>query len=369
MRLVPFIIDSVVRVVALVFFGVRLLSIGTAADESLFVGAETCRACHPVQFAAQSQSGHARSLVSGAGHPLSARVAASRTFSLNGFRYDFLHRDRGLAFRVRAGPQVRELPVDWAFGAGDQAVTFVSRLDEEHYVELRASYYSALDAVALTPGHQSYRPRDLPGALGVRYKTFSPRSEILSCFGCHSTGMPSLGGQLEIRPAELGVRCEACHGPGRKHVNLISGGDIDGARRAIGNPARLKASALMQFCGECHRPPASEGIAIDWSDAWNVRHQPVYLSESACFQRSPGGLSCANCHDPHERLRRGDPAHYNRRCVSCHSTAAHPPAKICRAEAGCASCHMPPVQPQPGLTFHNHWIGVYRAGDPLRPQR
>lgn len=367
--MVPFIIDSVAGALALVLLGAAPWFAAPAADASLFVGAEACRACHPVQFEGQSKSAHARSLFPASGHPLAGRVTSSRAVLLDGFRYDFQLRGSRLAFRVRAGSQVRELPVDWAFGAGDQAITFVSRLDEDHYVELRASYYSALKGIALTPGHQSYRPRDLPAALGVRYKTFSPRSEILSCFGCHSTGMPALGGELEIRPAETGVRCEACHGPGGRHVSLMAKGDIEAARRAIGHPARLKAPALTRLCGECHRPPAAGDVAIDWSDPWNVRHQPVYLSESACFQRSSGALRCTTCHDPHGPLRRGDPAHYNRRCVSCHTAAAHPPAKACRAEAGCASCHMPGVRPQPGLTFHNHWIGVYRAGEPLRPQR
>jgi hypothetical protein len=110
-------------------------------------------------------------------------------------------------------------------------------------------------------------------------------------------------------------------------------------------------------------------VAIDWSDPWNVRHQPVYLTRSACFQESAGGLSCQGCHDPHEALRRNDTAFYNEKCVACHSVENHPPAVVCRSEPGCVSCHMPAVQPQPELAFHNHWIGVYAKGDALRPQR
>jgi Zn finger protein HypA/HybF involved in hydrogenase expression len=355
------------RVCASVLLAATLLSSDAAADDA-FLGAGACRACHPGQFASQSRSGHAGSLVPSSEHPLASRITASGALLLNGFRYSYVRQGRALALEVRKGGEVRRQVADWAFGAADQAVTFVSRLDEDTYVELRASYYAALNGVGLTPGHQNHHPADLSAALGIRYRTFSPRSEILSCFGCHSTGTLSLGSEMEIRPQELGVRCEACHGPGRKHAELAAQKQIDGARRAIGNPARLAASELMRFCGECHRPPASEGAAIDWSDAWNVRHQPVYLAESACFQRS-AGLSCMHCHDPHRPLRRADTAYYNARCASCHSAGALPPADVCRAEPGCASCHMPAVQPQPGLTFHNHWIGVYRGGDPLRPQR
>jgi hypothetical protein len=277
-------------------------------------------------------------------------------------------RDDALLFHVQEGDAVRQQVVDWAFGAGQQAVTFVSRLDEDLYAELRASYYPGV-GLALTPGHQNHQPASVDEGLGVRYRIFSPRSEILSCFGCHSTGTPSLGKAFEIQPAELGVRCEACHGPGRQHAELISQGELDAARRAIGNPARLEAPALMNFCGACHRPPASQDVAMNWSDPWNVRHQPVYLTQSACFQKSAGALSCMGCHDPHGPLQRNDAAYYNERCAACHSAGKHPPAEVCRSGPGCASCHMPAVRPQPELVFHNHWIGVYAPGNELRPQR
>jgi molybdopterin synthase catalytic subunit len=182
-------------------------------------------------------------------------------------------------------------------------------------------------------------------------------------------GIDTLKATAPIWKRERWADGESCHGPGQAHVELLRKGSPAAARQAIGNPKRLAASDLMRFCGECHRPPASESVAIDWSDPWNVRHQPLYLTESACFKNSPGGLTCMQCHDPHSPLRSNDAAYYNARCGSCHSAASHPPAEVCRAEPGCASCHMPAVRPQPELAFHNHWIGVYQAGNPLQPQR
>jgi hypothetical protein len=355
------------RIAALFFLGASVWT--AAAQESGFVGSEKCGACHREQFAAQSESGHALSLALAGEHHLAGRWTAPGSFPEGNFAYNLERNGGAVAFKIRQGDDLREHVVDWAFGAGQQAVTFVSRLNEDFYVELRASYYPAASGLALTPGHQNHQPRDLGEALGVQYKTFGPRSEILSCFGCHSTGALSLGESLEIKPNELGVRCESCHGPGQAHVELLGKGSPAAARQAIGNPKRLAAPDLMRFCGECHRPPASEGVAIDWSDPWNVRHQPLYLTESACFKNSPGGLTCMQCHDPHSPLRSNDAAYYNARCGSCHSAASHPPAEVCRAEPGCASCHMPAVRPQPELAFHNHWIGVYQAGNSLQPQR
>lgn len=339
-----------------------------AADAADFVGAEACGGCHREQFEAQTRSGHSRSLSPASEHPLASRFQGLEARLDDSFQYTIGRAENSLVFHVRHAQTARQQVIDWAFGAGQQAVTFVSKLDEDSYAELRASFYPGV-GLALTPGHQNHHPTSAAEALGVRYKTFSPRSEILSCFGCHSTGTPSLGEAFAIQPAESGVRCESCHGPGRVHQERIAQGEVEAARQAIGNPGRLAASAQMEFCGQCHRPPASGSDPIDWNDPWNVRHQPVYLTQSACFQKTAGGLSCMDCHDPHEPMRRDDAAFYNEKCAMCHSAGNHPPADVCRSEPGCASCHMPAVEPQPELTFHNHWIGVYTADGALRPRR
>lgn len=339
-----------------------------AAQNPDFIGAPACGVCHAQQYAAQSRSEHARALFPAAAHPLAANFMFRGVDLGDTFQYDIERRDENLYYRARKGEDHREKVIEWAFGAGQQAVTFVSKLDDDNYVELRTSYYPG-SGLASTPGHQNHTPQTADEALGVRYKTFSPRSEILSCFGCHSTGLPSLGEGFAIQPAELGVRCESCHGPGRKHSELIAAGNAGAAREAIGNPARLAATEQMNFCGECHRPPASGDAAIDWGDPWNVRHQPLYLVESSCFLKSQDGLTCMYCHDPHVPLRRNDTAYYNSRCESCHGSGKNPPAEICNSGDNCAICHMPAVQPQRELTFHNHWIGVYAEGKPRRPQR
>ena len=193
----------------------------------------------------------------------------------------------------------------------------------------------------------------------------------MRCFQCHSTGHLSLGSKFEIIPGEPGVRCEACHGPGSLHVAAVGRGEIEAARKLIDNPRRLSATALNQFCGGCHRKPTPAGVATNWNDAWNTRHQPLYLSQSACFRKSQGALSCLTCHDPHESLRKNDAPYYNGRCTTCHSSKQHPHTSVSRtAKPGnCIGCHMPLVAPQAHLRFTNHWIGVYKDGAPLRPSR
>ena len=281
-----------------------------AAQPSDYAGAAACKQCHPAQYAAQSSSGHARAL---------ARSKA---------------------------PQ----PGEWAFGAGEQAITFVTRLDPEYYLEEGKSWYRRLNGYARTPGATS--------DAGTRYRIYEPDAGILRCFSCHSTGPPTLAEDESIVPHEPGVRCEACHGPAALHAR-------EPARARPQNPGRLTADRLNELCGACHRMPARATDTPDLRNPWNARHQPLLLAASRCFRESRGRLSCLNCHSPHAPLETRLTA-YNAACAKCHASPRH---KKPVAGQACAACHMPGVKPQPNLVFANHRIGIYAAADPLSPVR
>lgn len=83
------------------------------------------------------------------------------------------------------------------------------------------------------------------------------------CIRCHSTGgNPAIDpatGQFKTEVGELGISCEACHGPGEAHERA----NRDPLRRyllhlsgkpdpTIVNPARLDHVASSQVCGQCH---------------------------------------------------------------------------------------------------------------------
>lgn len=275
-----------------------------------YAGSGRCRACHPAQFDTQSTTGHARAL---------ALAPAGK-------------------------------PAHWAFGAGEKATTYVSQVDSEWYVEHGLTYYAATKSMALTPGHSN--------DAGLRYRTFDPEGSVMRCFRCHSTGALKLEDKYEIQPSETGVRCESCHGPGADHADAPD-------RAAIRNPKKLNAVELNELCGSCHRKPPEAGEERDWANAWNVRHQPTYLSQSSCFRKSAGALSCLTCHDPHQPLMRVS-ATYDRRCSTCHRTVRHKTAVTARS---CVDCHMPRVSTSPQLAFTNHWIGIYGKANKLIPAR
>lgn len=282
-----------------------------SAAVSDYAGAAACRTCHPAEFAAQSSSAHAHAL-------------------------------------ARSNPSQ---PGEWAFGAGLQAITFVSRAGSENYLELGESWYRKLNGMALTPGHHN--------TAGVRYRIFDPSAAILRCFSCHSTGPISVAPADEsIVPLEPGVRCEVCHGPAASHGR-------DPRLVHPRNPLRLSASELNDLCGACHRMPSPAGGAADLRNPWNARHQPLMLAASSCFLKSDGRLNCFTCHAPHAPLEQRLAA-YDGACVKCHSSPRHTRPTEGRP---CAGCHMPAVRPLPNLAFANHRIAVYTPADPMWPER
>ncbi len=284
-----------------VLFSSLLLAAGLLAQQ--YEGAGACGRCHGGIAASQEKSGHARALAAGG--------------------------TRG----------------EWEFGSGTHAKTWVKQLDERHYLELPQSWFRQTNRMGPTPGHT--------GQDGVRYRVFDPGAQILRCFACHSTGVPAVKEGGSIHPHEHGVRCESCHGPGAAHVKA------GGGKYNIENPGRYQATAINEQCGSCHRQP---GADARWDDPWNVRHQPVYLAESACFLQSGGKLSCISCHQPHQALSR-DRGAYAAICAGCHKSVQHR-AKV---SGDCTGCHMPAVAASPDLSFTNHWIGVYSTGAKLRP--
>src|SRR5262245_41387360 len=104
-----------------------------------YVGSQTCKVCHAATFESQSKSGHARALA----------------------------------------PAPPGSPGQWAFGAGVQAITYVSQ-DQDSYIEHGLSYYPAKKSMVPTPGHS--KGEDL------RFRTFDATATALRCFQCHSTG-------------------------------------------------------------------------------------------------------------------------------------------------------------------------------------
>lgn len=240
-----------------------------------------------------------------------------------------------------------------------------------------------------------------------------------NCIYCHNTGPePRISNADELfqrlkrgerfnylsaahwdsQVAELGIACEACHGPGAQHAaanrNPVRRYWLHLSGRAdpsIVNPRRLTPERAAQVCGQCHgqRTPARPDLVDRWlsrgptyragedlqqhvnlvmrdspvppggdPDLFRLRFWPdgtprlsAYelqgLMQSTCYTR--GGATCIGCHEAHG----GDPAGMitdeNREgasCIGCHqgieqTVPAHVRHAASGARTNCVDCHMP----------------------------
>jgi Cytochrome c3 len=336
-------------------------------DANAYVGSAECSRCHaeetahtstPMQRAAMRAKDAA---VMNSALPLSLSSAP--------FQYALASGNAGIEYSVSKETQKLSRPLEWIMGAGELGQTFLYEIDD-HWYESQLSYYVHAPKLDTTPGHSDDSTADLTAALGQRLSG----EDAQRCFGCHTTRSMTTEGFSPLL-AVPGLGCEACHGPGREHVDMMgkakssagNGGQTDGA--AIFNPAKLSPVDSVDFCGSCHRTWADVAFSKG-TGTTIVRFQPYRLELSKCWGKNGDErLTCVACHDPHEPLDR-DLGSYDRKCLQCHTKGAseHPSsrvAKVCpKATQQCVTCHMPKVEvANMHGEFTDHDIRIARAGE------
>ena len=284
-------------------------------------------------------------------------------FHEGSFSYSLTLESQEAAFTVSDGVKTNAAVAGWAFGAGQKGQTYV--LEKAGvYTESRLSYFIGLSALGITPGQSAEAPKRMENALGRKLDSQSVRL----CFGCHATAAIT-SNVLESEKSMPGVTCEACHGPGAKHVAAMKARDYKQGAQAIMNPARLSPFDSVDFCGACHHTWAD--VVAEMSPDFNavsIRFQPYRLEESRCWGKGGDArLTCVACHDPHQPLVHEASA-YDSKCLSCHSAKPEPEGHraamtTCKvATSNCVSCHMPKYDvPQMHAKFTDHDIRVVRT--------
>jgi predicted CXXCH cytochrome family protein len=355
-----------------------------------YVTSAACRSCHPSEYASWHDSYHrTMTQVARAGAVL-APLARPVSLDLDGRAY-------GLG---RKGDDV------WAT-LPDAPPRRVAMTTGSHHYQ---AYWMEGDELALFPfvyllADRRWLPRrdafvEPPGAdATVHWQS--------NCIQCHATGgspgYTPAKRTLDPEAAELGIACEACHGPGAAHVDKH--GDPferyaayakDAVDTTIVNPSRLDAGRASMICGACHAytyPRDEEdfwahGYARSFRPGQDLESAKVLLTAaglgrpgsptvdtapenlfyddgtvriggreynglvlSACYRRGEGTrkLGCPSCHSMHDsapegqlaRGREGDAA-----CTPCHDGAryaarSHTHHAPGSAGSACMGCHMP----------------------------
>jgi hypothetical protein len=334
---------------------------GSAPREE-FVGPAECAKCHSAEAASWAKTPMAHA----SAKPADSEILHGQgdlTFQAVPFSYELKQTGQETAYSASDAKNTISQPLLWAFGLGHKGQTYIYWRRGALY-ESRLSFYKTLRRLDITTGHHEETPGDLESALGRR---LGPE-EAQRCFGCHTTASTA-NNHFNPDRLTLGVTCEACHGPGAKHVAAMKAGKIEDGRHSVLNPRRLNAIASVDFCGACHRT-WGDVIQAGITGVANVRFQPYRLENSRCWGRGDARLVCIACHNPHEPLV-GDAAAYDGKCLACHRMAG---ANATREKSGkpcpvgrenCVSCHMPRVEmPSMHAPFTDHRIRIARHGDP-----
>ena len=357
-----------------------------------FVGADRCASCHSAQYVAWKRSTHG----SAGGEPSGDRVIAA----FNGRPIRFadglvtpLVSGSAYAFRVeQSGEPTRTFRIDGVIGGGHMegggTQGFVSRRDDGtvrflpwDWSRQGQFWFCNTNSRAnkgWVPISAALRLADCGDWPPVRVLGDLPR--YANCQSCHasqlSVTLDSAAHGWSTRFSSLAINCEACHGPGRRHVVLAEEG-------RIGNDADIGFTALatygkdasIQTCYQCHavkdqlRAGFLSGDSL--GDYYSVKFpalgdRPLHPDGrvrtfayqeshqySDCYLR--GGMTCTSCHDPHSQQYRDVngvalPGRFDdRQCTSCHASKARRAAEHSHHQAGgegsrCTSCHMPYLQ-------------------------
>ena len=327
-----------------------------------YVGDKACVECHAAQ-ASQLKTPMGQALeVAPDCRIINAR--RSLTFKNGTYTYELARQGASVVYTVGDGVRSISKPILYCFGQGHIGQTYLFRHNDVFY-ETRVSYFEKLGKLDFTIGHQPSVPTSLEDALGRAIGGEEPRQ----CFGCHTTRAVQ-GLELKLDQLHPGVGCEACHGPGEKH--LIAARAKKPQRLEIFNPGDLSALDLSQsFCGTCHVGFEQAMLLPGQSGINNIRFQPYRMFNSKGHNTDDARLGCVACHNPHEKLIK-DAAYYDPKCLACHvlelsdAKTARRNADACPVSTKqCVTCHMPKVE-LPGMhaSFTDHWIRIARPGDP-----
>lgn len=360
-----------------------------------YVGSESCRVCHPDQHASWKRTYH-RSMTQ-----LPTRDAVLGRFDGRALVFD----GRVITPVEREGRRFLRIALDGGGSREAEVALCVGSHRYQQYFELE----------------RGGRYRRLPILWHVAEARWMPVNGVFlepdgvaadahaslwnaNCIFCHNSGPePRLADATRVdsdassRAGELGIACEACHGPGalhaeRMHSPLARYAAEHGDRDELGivHPAELEQRASLALCGQCHsqRVPKSEESLRAFLDAgpsfrpgdrleahvelvtrdtpsldpanpelfrarfWRDGTARLTAYEYLGAVQSPCAadprFTCLACHAMHA----GDPAGQidpdragDALCTQCHALDAgahshHDPAS---SGARCVACHMPPI--------------------------
>ena len=181
------------------------------------------------------------------------------------------------------------------------------------------------------------------------YESANTTPGKFTCGPCHATGYSPEGSQdnrsnIAGSWFEDGVGCEACHGPGIKHVY---------------NPYSEKTPFdPTKICANCHE---RDSQAVVQAGAGLIRNKQQAQELNATGKSF---MKCTTCHNAHASAHfdaRASGSPIIKQCTVCHSSVT---VGLGMQNLKCIDCHMPyAVQAGASTSFTDSSNNVYALGD------
>ncbi|MEI6913946.1 MAG: cytochrome c3 family protein [Armatimonadota bacterium] len=237
-----------------------------------------------------------------------------------------------------------------AMRAGSEAGAVAAVFDEDSPLAKESIAY-----VMLWGPYQVYVDKDMKTLRGKwnvaakKWETMEVVDATTELIPKHTTGWDP----ATKKWAEMGVKCESCHGPGSIHKGTAKKLDIV-------NPKKQTAGKLAMICAQCHAVGASKDGTVRYAKGYKPgddinsflvvdkvtkpgTHQEY--NEWVTSKHATAGIECNSCHVVHGE---GSANHAQLvkplpdLCLTCHkdviASAKHPKFK---PEETCSACHMP----------------------------
>ncbi|WP_242093295.1 tetratricopeptide repeat protein [Aestuariivivens sediminicola] len=326
--------------------------------DSDFLGDKACVECHSKAFEEWQGSHHDKAMDKATDTTVLGDFEDAK-FSSQGITSHFFKRDNAYYVNTE-GPDgnYHDYRIEYTFGV-EPLQQYIVKFPNGHYQCLRTAWDTKKNKwFDLYPDFKIVHTEWLHWSRGgLNWNNM--------CADCHSTNVRKNFNikeqRYDTKYALINVSCEACHGPGKTHVERVS--EFGEAYEVSGDlkmTSSLSSMELVDECARCHmrREQISEFYNFEGSmlDHYfpQLIAEPIYYPDGQILDEDyvygsfiqskmyHNGVSCNNCHDPHSLKLRFEG---NTLCAQCHApniydTPAHHFHPVDTESSKCINCHM-----------------------------